>query len=345
MIDERNYNLLDYNTFGFNVKCRRFVEYGSTDEAKKLVGSLTEADKPLLIIGEGSDLLLTGDYNGTVVHSGIKGIQIEESGSDNENVLVRCGSGEIWDDIVAWSLKHNLYGAENMSIIPGEVGASAVQNIGAYGVEAMDLITDVEAVEISTGKVCHFTNQQCQYSYRQSRFKHEWKNKYLVTYVTYRFSKTFTPKLDYGNIRSALASKGIINPTAEDVRNIVIEIRNAKLPDPKVQGNAGSFFMNPIVDEETFEKLMAKFPELRYYEMPLKDGSSKEYKIPAGWMIDQCGWKGKSLGPAAVHDKQALVLVNKGGATGNDVVKLMHAIQRDVKAKFGLELYPEVNII
>ena len=348
MIDKKNYSLLGHNTFGFDVLCRRFVEYTNVAEAQSLARSLTQSDYPLLIIGSGSNLLLTGNFEGTVIHSAIKGIEIVENPSSDESCndykFVRCGSGEVWDDVVAWSIEHNLYGAENLSIIPGEVGASAVQNIGAYGAEAKDLIYDVEAVEIATGNVVHFSNHDCQYSYRQSKFKHEWKDKYLITHVTYRFNTEFKPDLDYGNIRSALAERGIENPSASDVRNVVIDIRNAKLPDPKVQGNAGSFFMNPIVDKETFDGLKAKFPNLRYFEMPQGEGKPSKYKIPAGWMIDQCGWKGKSLGNAGVHDKQALVLVNRGGATGNDIINLMHAIQHDVKAKFGLDIHPEVNI-
>lgn len=343
MTDKDNYSLLRHNTFGIDVNCRRFLEFGSLEEACSLASSLTDDDKPLLIIGSGSDLLLTGDFKGTVIHSGIKGIKCISE--DADSALVVCGSGVVWDDVVAWSLNHQLYGAENLSIIPGEVGASAVQNIGAYGAEVKDLIVEVEAVEIGTGRVCHFANEDCQYSYRQSRFKHEWHDKYLITHVTYKFSKTFTPELDYGNIRSALEAKGISKPSAEDVRNVVVDIRNAKLPDPKIQGNAGSFFMNPIVDKDTFEALHSKFPNLRYFEVPSPDGSAVRYKIPAGWMIDQCGWKGKALGKAGVHDKQALVLVNRGGATGNDIVRLMHAVQQDVKNKFGISLQPEVNVV
>lgn len=350
MVDKENFNLLSYNTFGIDVSCRRFVEYSSVAEAQELVRSLTDADMPLLILGGGSDLLLTADYLATVVHSAIRGIEFvdgspsEEGNIDDDYRLVRCGSGEVWDDVVAWSLEHNLYGAENLSIIPGEVGASAVQNIGAYGAEVKDLIDDVEAVEIATGNVVHFSNADCQYSYRQSRFKHEWRDRYLITHVTYRFCKTFKSNLDYGNIRGALAERKIANPSAMDVRQTVIAIRNAKLPDPKVHGNAGSFFMNPIVDGETFARLKAEFPDLRYFEVTSADGRTMTYKIPAGWMIDQCGWKGRHMGRAGVHDKQALVLVNLGGATGTDIVNLMHAVQNDVKAKFGLDLKPEVNI-
>ena len=337
MKDICNYSLLAHNTFGIHACCRRFIEYSSVEEARQIVDSLTAADKPLLILGSGSNLLLTGDYEGTVLHSAIKGIEVLDHA---DSVLLRCGSGELFDDVVDYAVKHGYYGAENLSIIPGEVGASAVQNIGAYGVEAKDLIYKVEAVEIATGEVVTFDNADCQYSYRQSRFKHEWKDKYLITHVVYRFGKEFHPALDYGNIRASLAENGIEKPTAEQLRQVIIAIRQAKLPDPKVLGNAGSFFMNPVVDRKKYEQLAAQYPNIPHYTI-----DACHEKIPAGWMIDQCGWKGKNLGPAGVHDKQALVLVNRGGATGQDVVNLCRAIQQDVKRKFDIEIYPEVNVI
>ena len=353
MKDFRNYSLLAHNTFGIDAKCRRFVEYASVGEAQQLVASLTDADQPLLILGGGSNLLLTGDYEGTVLHSAIKGIQVlssadlkERFGKDNDalvddadSAFLECGSGEVFDDVVAYAVEHGYHGAENLSIIPGEVGASAVQNIGAYGVEAKDIIYKVEAVEIATGKVVVFDNADCQYSYRQSKFKHEWRDKYLVTHVVYRLSKTFTPDLDYGNIRASLAAKQISEPTAQQLRDVIIEIRNAKLPDPKVEGNAGSFFMNPIVEKAKYDELAAQYPGMPHYTI-----DAEHEKIPAGWMIDQCGWKGKSLGRAGVHDKQALVLVNRGGATGEEIVKLCDTIRKDVFEKFGIEINPEVNI-
>ena len=336
MKDIRDYSLLAHNTFGIEARCHRFLEYVSIEEAQQLVGSLTEKDEPLLILGGGSNLLLTGDYPGTVLHSAIRGIHVVE---DGDIVYLECGSGEVFDDVVAFAVEHGYHGAENLSIIPGEVGASAVQNIGAYGVEAKDIIYKVEAVEIATGKVVVFNNADCEYSYRQSKFKHEWRDKYLVTHVIYRLSKKFTPDLDYGNIRTALAAKGIDVPTAQQLRDVIIEIRNAKLPDPKVQGNAGSFFMNPIVDKEKYEELASQYVNMPHYTI-----DAEHEKIPAGWMIDQCGWKGKSLGNAGVHDKQALVLVNRGGATGAEIVRLYQAIQEDVKSKFGIEIHPEVNV-
>ena len=350
MKDIRDYSLLAHNTFGIDAKCRRFLEYSSVEEAQQMVAGLTDADKPLLILGGGSNLLLTGDYEGTVLHSSIKGIDVLGNGEmaaaehddallNPEFVFLRCGSGEVFDDVVAYAVEHGYHGAENLSIIPGEVGASAVQNIGAYGVEAKDIIYKVETVEIATGRVVVFDNRDCHYSYRQSKFKHEWKDKYLVTHVVYRLSRSFVPDLDYGNIRASLAAKHIENPTAQQLRDVIIEIRNAKLPDPKVQGNAGSFFMNPIVEKAKYEELAAQYPGMPHYTI-----DEEHEKIPAGWMIDQCGWKGKSLGRAGVHDKQALVLVNRGGATGGEIVNLCETIRKDVKQKFGIDIHPEVNV-
>lgn len=333
MIDQENYSLLRHNTFGIDAKCKRFIEYSSVEEAQQVAGMITDADRPLLILGGGSNLLLTGDYNGTVLHSGIRFLE------QTDECHVRCGSGFIWDDVVDYCVANNLYGAENLSIIPGEVGASAVQNIGAYGAEAKDLIECVEAVEIETGQICRFTNTECAYSYRQSKFKHAWKNRFLITAVTYKLSKTYNPKLDYGNIRVALAAKGIDNPTAMQLRETIIDIRNAKLPDPKVLGNAGSFFMNPVVSTYKYNQLAQQYVGMPHYTI-----DSEYEKIPAGWLIEQCGWKGKALGKAAVHNKQALVLVNCGGATGSEVVQLYKTIQHDVKQKFDIEIKPEVNI-
>lgn len=362
MKDLKNYSLLAHNTFGIDAKCRRFLEYSSIEEAQQIASSLTSADEPLLILGGGSNLLLTGDYPGTVLHSAIKGIRALDEAevqallkkhvsyaipSDSDpmksdtgsSIFLECGSGEVFDDVVAYAVEQGYHGAENLSIIPGEVGASAVQNIGAYGVEAKDIIYKVETVEIATGKLVVFDNADCQYSYRQSKFKHEWRDKYLVTHVIYRLSRQFVPDLDYGNIRASLEQKGISEPTAQQLREVIIEIRNAKLPDPKVQGNAGSFFMNPIVEKAKYEELAALYPGIPHYAM-----DAEHEKIPAGWMIDQCGWKGKSLGKAGVHDKQALVLVNRGGAKGEDIVRLCETIQKDVKEKFGIEIHPEVNV-
>jgi UDP-N-acetylmuramate dehydrogenase len=339
--DFENYSLKAHNTFGIEAKCSRFLEYENVAEAQEVAGILRESDTPYIIIGGGSNLLLTQDFDGIVVHSRLMGTgPVSREMQLMGPVPVSCGSGEVWDDVVAYCIAHGLYGMENLSLIPGDVGASAVQNIGAYGAEAKDLIVEVEAVEIASGRLVTFRGEDCGYGYRDSKFKHEWKNKYLITYVTYQLSTTFEPRLDYGNIRSELERKGITTPTAQQLRDTIIEIRNAKLPDPKVMGNAGSFFMNPIVSREKYETLA-----VQYEGMPHYDIDADKVKIPAGWMIDQCGWKGKSLGRAGVHDKQALVLVNRGGATGAEIVALCETIRKDVKAKFDIDIHPEVNII
>ena len=333
MRDIANYSLKEHNTFGIEARCSRFLEYSTVEEAKVVAATLRETGDPYIIIGGGSNLLLTRDFEGIVVHSALTGVDID-------GCRMTCRSGMEWDRVVALAVEQGLYGAENLSLIPGDVGASAVQNIGAYGVEAKDLIVEVEAVEIATGQLRSFSNADCQYGYRDSRFKHDWKNQFLMTHVTYALQSTFEPKLDYGNIRAELERKGISNPTAAQLRTVIIEIRNAKLPDPKVMGNAGSFFMNPVVSREKYESLAAQYEGMPHYTI-----DSNHEKIPAGWMIEQCGWKGRSLGRAGVHDKQALVLVNRGGATGAEVVTLCETIRKDVREKFGIDIHPEVNII
>jgi len=329
-----NYSLLHHNTFGIDASCREFLRLDSEEEA---VRELPKVEGDFIIVGEGSNLLLTKDYEGTVIVSGIKGIEPFRSGQD---VMLRCGSGENWDEVVDYCVRNGIHDAENLSLIPGTVGASVVQNIGAYGAEIKDIVQSIEAVEIATGKKVQFAAADCKYAYRQSRFKTEWKNRYFVTYVTYRLSLIFSPQIDYGNITGALDKKGISYPTAKELRQTIIEIRQSKLPDPKVLGNAGSFFMNPIVPREQFEALLKEYPEMPHYYI-----DEEHEKIPAGWMIDQCGWKGRRLGAAGVHDKQALVLVNHGGATGSDIVNLCNAVRKDVKEKFGIDIHPEVNII
>ena len=333
MKDLRDYSLLAHNTFGIDARCSRFLEYETAVEAQQVANILRETSIPYIIIGGGSNLLLTRDFPGIVVHSAVKGWDIA-------GCRMACGSGETWDDIVAISLQNGLYGAENLSLIPGDVGASAVQNIGAYGAEAKDFIREVHAIEIATGRLCIIDCDDCQYGYRQSRFKQEWKNRFLITMVVYEFSTDFQPRLDYGNIRSELERRGIVEPTPQQLRQVIIDIRNAKLPDPKVQGNAGSFFMNPVVSRQKYEELAAQYPNMPHYTV-----DAQHEKIPAGWMIEQCGWKGKALGRAGVHDKQALVLVNLGGATGQEIVDLCETIRKDVSDKFGIDIHPEVNVI
>ena len=330
-----NYSLLKHNTFGIDACCSRFIEYSTVEEAQQVAMQLSDN---FIIIGGGSNLLLTRDYEGTVVRSSIKGCSLIKD-ADGE-VLVRVGSGEEWDSVVALFVANGWYGAENLSLIPGDVGASAVQNIGAYGTEVCDLIHEVEMVCIGSGEIVKVGVDECQYGYRQSRFKKEWKNKYLITHVTYRLQREFTPKLGYGNITAELQMRGIKEPNALQLREVIIDIRREKLPDPAVEGNAGSFFMNPVVSRQKFESLLKEYPHMPHYFV-----DEQHEKIPAGWMIDQCGWKGRTIGHAGVHSRQALVLVNRGGATGSEIVDLCNAIRKDVAERFGIDLHPEVNII
>ena len=348
------------NTFGIDARCTKLLEFYTVEELKEFWPEIAEARRQgkLLIIGRGSNLLPTGDYDGLVVRSRIMGRTVVEShapsgslptgegGGRGRSSRILVGSGETVDDVIAWSLSQGLYGMENLSLIPGEVGASAVQNIGAYGVEAKDFIVSLHALNLETGEIVEITNAQCEYGYRQSRFKNDWRNRFIITDVTYQLSTSFTPHLDYGNIRKVLEDKGIScdlkdgQLSAQLLRDTIIDIRNAKLPDYEKEGNAGSFFMNPIVGKEKFEELIAKYPNMPYYP-----AANDMVKLPAGWLIDQCGWKGKTLGRAGVHDKQALVLVNKGGATGEEVVALCRQVQKDVLDRFGVEIHPEVNIV
>ncbi len=312
----------------------RFLEYHSEAELLALIagGSITA---PFLHIGRGSNLLFTADYQGTILHSLIDTLQ--PTAQDAAGICLRVGAAVVWDDFVARCVEHGWYGAENLSLIPGEVGAAAVQNIGAYGVEVKDLITSVETVDIE-GRKRVYQVDECGYSYRKSIFKQADMKGVFVTHVNFRLSKTEHYKLDYGTIRQELARHPAVDlPT---LRQVIIDIRRSKLPDPDVLGNAGSFFMNPIVPKAVFEGLKRTCPAMPFYEV-----DAGRVKIPAGWLIEQCGWKGKALGAAAVHDKQALVLVNRGGATGADIVALSEAIRQDVRQKFGIDIHPEVNFV
>lgn len=336
MKEYTDYPILKYNTFGMDVKASRFVEYSSVGELKSFLAS-RDVSSPLLHIGGGSNLLFLSDFKGTILHSAIKGFCIE--GESDEWIDIKAGAGEVWDDFVAYTVSEGWYGAENLSIIPGEVGASAVQNIGAYGVEAKDIILKVHTVSVSDASERVFTNEECRYSYRNSIFKEELKGKYIVTHVTYRLSKKAEYHLSYGNISAELERRGL-EPSLENVRNVIIDVRRSKLPEPSELGNAGSFFMNPMVSAQKFRQLQEEYPDMPHY--PVDDNT---VKVPAGWMIDRCGWKGRNIGPAGVYQKQALVLVNLGGATGNDISNLANEIIKSVKDKFGIDIHPEVNYI
>lgn len=322
------------NTFGIEVYAAKFLEYNSEEELQALIEKRC-VTAPFLHIGSGSNLLFVKDYEGTILHSRIGGIEV--TAEDEHQVSVRVGAGVVWDDFVDYCVEHGWYGAENLSWIPGEVGAGAVQNIGAYGVEIKDLISSVETIDLQ-GEKRIFGVEECGYAYRKSLFKRPEMKSLFVTYVNFHLSKQEAYTLDYGTIRQELSKYSGVN--LKVLRQVIIDIRKSKLPDPQILGNAGSFFMNPIVPRAQFEALQRQYPAMPFYEVG-EDG----VKIPAGWLIEQCGWKGKSLGPAAVHDKQALVLVNLGGASGADIVALANAVRAAVYEKFGVEISPEVNFV
>ncbi|MDL2212730.1 UDP-N-acetylmuramate dehydrogenase [Bacteroides sp. OttesenSCG-928-D19] len=335
MINESShYSLLHHNTFGIEVNTSRFIEYDTVEELSRLIndGKITE---PYLHIGQGSNLLFTHDYEGVILHSRIKSIEVIRDAADE--VLVSVGSGVVWDDFVAYCVENKWYGAENLSNIPGEVGASAVQNIGAYGVEVKDIIYSVSTLNMQ-GEEKIYTRDECKFSYRYSIFKEPFMRNLFVTSVCFRLSKKESYKLDYGSIKQELDK--FPEPSLSAVRRVIIGIRSSKLPDPAVLGNAGSFFMNPIVERCKFEALQAKYPNMPFYDL-----GDNQIKIPAGWLIEQSGWKGRSLGPAKVHDKQALVLVNTGGAQGKDIVNLADAVRAAVKEFFDIDIKPEVKFV
>ncbi len=329
----KNFPLKDHNTFGIDVLCDYFVEYQSAEELIELFQSGFVADKAFYCIGGGCNLLFTKDFEGALLHSEIKGIDLIDE--DEDSVFVRVGAGVVWEDFVAYSVKKGWGGAENLSFIPGEVGASPVQNIGAYGVEAKDVIFQVEGLNLNTLKIETLQNEECHFDYRDSIFKHELKGKFIVTHVVYKLDKVPCYNIDYGTLQQELSDCEV---HFTSIRNAIWRNRNIKLPDPKIEGNAGSFFKNPVVPVRKYIELQKVYPSIPHYKV-----SDAEVKIPAAWLIEQTGWKGKSHGNAAVHDKQALVLVNKTRkATGTEVVELSQIVRKAVKEKFDIEIFPEV---
>lgn len=335
MIKEYNtYPLLQHNTFGIEVTATRFVEFTCEDDIVDFLG--TGFAGKSMVIGGGSNLLFVDNFDGTVFHSAIMGIDVIDE-CDND-LLVRVGSGVNWDQFVAYCVERGWHGLENLSLIPGEVGASAVQNVGAYGVEAGDLIERVEAVALATAEKRVFTHDDCRFAYRYSIFKAQEKDRNIITYVTYRLKKSSVFKLNYGNLHERVESLG--GATLENVRRAVCEIREAKLPNPSQVGSAGSFFMNPVVSSSQAAQLLCLYPLMPQY--PLPDGN---VKLSAGWMIEQCGWKNTPHEHVGVYKHQALVVINRGGATGHDVIEFAQAVVESVKEKFGVELNMEVNVI
>ena len=342
---QRDYSLLGHNTFGIEARTAAFVEYSSEAELLEAARMLNEGalPSPWLHIGGGSNLLLTRDWPGTVLHSRITGC---ETVSENEDAVeVRVGSGVVWDEFVEMCVGHGWYGAENLSAIPGETGAAAVQNIGAYGVEVKDLILEVETLDMSSGQKKVFQAADCGYGYRRSIFKQQDNKRYVVLSVLFRLG--LRPNLNLGYKALSETLSGRDNITLGNVREAVRAVRSSKLPDPSEVGSAGSFFTNPVVPRSKLEELQKQWPAIPFYEVHGTSGAvvPDSVKLSAGWLIEQCGWKGRSLGRAGVYPRQALVLVNLGGATGSEVAALASAVRDSVRERFGVELHPEVNIL
>jgi UDP-N-acetylmuramate dehydrogenase len=334
---QEHVSLRPYNTFGFSHYARYFTSIGDTDSLQAAFSWAHARNLHTLVLGGGSNILLRGDFHGLVIHIAIKGIGVWKE--DDSYVWVKCGAGEIWHQVVLHCIAQGWGGLENLSLIPGTVGAAPMQNIGAYGVEIKDVFDHLEAFEIATGELRTFDGPTCKFGYRESIFKHEAKGKYIISSVTFRLTKHPEFNTTYGALQETLEKMNVHTLNLKAVSDAVIHIRQSKLPDPAQLGNAGSFFKNPVVSTRQFEELKNTYPDLPSY--PQANG----VKVPAGWLIEACGWKGKRMGAVGVHHQQALVLVNYGEGTGEEVEALARSIQESVKEKFGIDLQPEVNFI
>lgn len=332
----KDVSLQTFNTFGVVAKAANYFEI---KEEQDLIDALAIAVRPIYPLGGGSNVLLTQDVEGSVFHINIKGINKVDS--DEEGDLIRVGAGEVWHDLVLWTIDNGYYGLENLSLIPGKVGAAPIQNIGAYGIEQESVFVALEAVSLESGKLQVFSHQACEFGYRDSYFKREGKGKYCITAVYYRLPKSGQLTLQYGAVQGALDEKGIDQPVPKDVSEVIIAIRQSKLPDPKDIGNGGSFFKNPILPKSTIASLQSENKSMPSY--PVQDQPDL-LKTSAAWLIDQCGWKGKRVGETGTYKNHALVLVNHGNANGDDIWQVAQDIIADVKARFGIELEPEVNV-
>ncbi len=333
-----NHSLLPYNTFGLDCKAKEFVEVRNTSDLLEILSNYEIESDNVYVLGGGSNILLTKDFDGLVIKNSIKGIEVVKE--DDSHIWVQIGAGEVWHDFVMHAIANNWCGVENLSLIPGTVGAAPMQNIGAYGVEIKEVFEELEAM-FQDGSLRTFKNEDCQFGYRESIFKHELKGKCVITSVTLRLNKEPDFKVSYGAIQDTLKKNKITDLTIKAVSDAVIEIRQSKLPNPAEIGNAGSFFKNPEIPNTDFEKLKANHPEVPFYPAS-KEGYTK---VPAGWLIEQAGWKGKRIGDIGVHKNQALVLVNYGGGKGNDIYQLALDVKASVMEKFGVEINPEVNIV
>lgn len=335
---KENISLKPYNTFGLEASARYFVEVSDLEELKEVLKDPFLESKRKLFLGGGSNILLLNDFDGVVIKISFKGKEIIQDTEDY--AVVKAGAGEIWHEFVLYCIDQNLSGIENMSLIPGTVGAAPMQNIGAYGAEVKDTFVELEALNLETLQVESFDASQCAFGYRESFFKHEGKGKYVILNVSFRLSKNPEINVSYGAIQQTLAEMGIENPTIKDVSEAVIHIRKSKLPDPAEIGNSGSFFKNPEIPKVQYLQLKEDFPTIPGYVV-----SEEVVKVPAGWLIEQAGWKGKRFGDVGVHDKQALVLVNFGKGKGQQIADLAKEIQESVKQKYGIVISPEVNFI
>jgi UDP-N-acetylmuramate dehydrogenase len=332
-----NFSLKNYNTFGIEAKAEQFVAVHSIPELKSILEQNKTQKK--FVLGGGSNMLLTKNIEALVIHIDLKGKKILKE--DADYVWVESQAGENWHEFVLWTIEQNLGGLENMSLIPGNVGTTPVQNIGAYGTEIKDTFVSCEAINIENQEIKTFTKEECHFGYRESVFKNEVKDQYIIVSVVYKLTKqNHKINTSYGDITAELAKNNITSPTLKDVSNAVIAIRKSKLPDPAELGNSGSFFKNPILLKTDFEPIHQKFSEMRFFDV-----SETEVKIPAGWLIEQAGLKGKRFGDAGIHVNQALVLVNYGGATGQEILDVSKTVQETVFNKFGIHIEAEVNII
>ena len=334
---QENTSLKTLNTFGIAANAKYLLPFSNTDELGSILKSDLYQQEAHFILGGGSNILFTKDVEALVLKNEILGKELVRE--DEEHVWIKFGAGEAWHACVLWAIEKNLGGIENLSLIPGTIGAAPMQNIGAYGVEIRTLIESVEAIEKVTGALKVFSNADCEFAYRESVFKRALKNQYIITHVTLRLSKKHELKLSYGAIKDELKTRGITAPTIKDISDVVIAIRESKLPNPKEIGNAGSFFKNPVVDTDDFKDIQSKHADMPFYEQ--LDG----IKIPAGWLIEKAGWKGFIDGEIGVHKKQALVLVNYGGGAGLDIYNLSKRIINDVQTRFGIKLQREVNVL
>lgn len=333
---QENVDLEPFNTLHVSACARRFAAVESTEQLKALLKKYDAGS--IMILGGGSNVLFAEDFEGLVLRMAITGKEVVKE--DKDHIFLKIGAGENWHQLVCYCVDQGWGGVENLSLIPGTVGAAPIQNIGAYGVELKDVFEWLEAVNIETGEIKRFEAKDCRFGYRDSIFKNELKGKYAITHVTLKLSKHPKVNTSYGAVRSELEARNINNPSIGDVSNIIIDIRNSKLPDPKKLGNAGSFFKNPIVDQDVYQRIRKTYSEAPGYEV-----EAGKVKVPAGWLIEQTGWKGKVVGNVGTYKQQALVIVNHGGATGREILQLADEIQESVYEKFGISLVPEVNIM